>query len=272
MCMVCLSATFHKHTDTLLRKRRGRVCVCVCVCACECDRRIAKCCPLGSFPWLASKMFGLVAGWREKKNKKTKQAGPGWLLTEYTYEIHTKCLFDCFCVGLTDVKSTGYCRERAQAVRKTIHTYKNTHTHTHTHTHTYRTKRVLALCYWGAHKHLYKDINYCRFMTLNIHLNLKLNKEDARQGGNQNINLKGERAWLERQSAGVLIELWLESVSCAYDHPWSLIQAMIFWGGGSGSKVSPTVKKQTKGSGERRRRGEAALLSKAWWELGEVEF
>lgn len=54
---------------------------------------------------------------------------------------------------------------------------------------------------------MYKDINYCRFMTLNTHLNLKLNKEDARQGGNQNINLKGERAWLERQSAGVLIEL-----------------------------------------------------------------
>lgn len=47
-------------------------------------------------------------------------------------------------------------------------------------------------------------------MSLNTHThrqNLKLNKEDAGQGGNQDNNLEGERAWLERQSAGVLIEL-----------------------------------------------------------------
>lgn len=93
---------------------------------CECVRRIAKHGPLGSFPWLPSEMFGLGAG-----RRKDRQAGPGRLLTKYTYQIRTKSFFFVGQKGKKKTshrcKSTGDCRERAQAVRKH---FPNTHTHT----------------------------------------------------------------------------------------------------------------------------------------------
>lgn len=145
--------------------------------------------------------------------------------------MHTKYLCDCFCVSQMQ-KAQLTAGRGPKLWGKTTHTSK---------THTGQKESWLYVTEEQIHKHLYKDINYCISMSLNtcartrthIHpptprQNLKLNKEDARQGGNQHNNLDGERAWLERQSAGVLIELWLESVSCLYAHPWSMIQTMIF--------------------------------------------
>ena len=91
------------------------------------------------------------------------------------------------------------------------------------------------------HKHLYRH-KLLQTIKKNKQTNKKhtrsrwnLKLSEQRQGGkdrpnrqtNKN-NLDGERAWLERQSAGVLIETcdWSE-FSCSYGH----LRRRFFWGG-----------------------------------------
>ena len=89
--------------------------------------------------------------------------------------------------------------------------------------------------------------------------------------GTKTSTLKGrERGWKDKVQACWLSYDWsrFPARMTIHDH-WS---KQWFSEEGEVAAKSVPLKKQTKGSGERRRRGEAALLSKAWWELGEVEF
>ena len=89
--------------------------------------------------------------------------------------------------------------------------------------------------------------------------------------GTKTSTLKGrERGWKDKVQACWLSYDWsrFPARMTIHDH-WS---KQWFSEEGEVAAKSVPLKKQTKGSGERRRRGEAALLSKMWWELGEVEF
>lgn len=93
------------------------------------------------------------------------------------------------------------------------------------------------------------NTNYCISVSTNTYTNthrpnLKLNKEEARQGGSK--DWRG-RTWLERQSAGVLIELWLADLLPVRPPTIYYPKYFVAW---------------------KSRRREAALLSKTWRVLG----